>query len=261
MARGGLAQREAAFARELNAQQFQDQRLQNDAYGDLSDSSDLSATQKSPLELPQRSYTNAGEEDEEGLPSTMMELERQRTKEAKMREAAEQFVGAPVVPTVGPQEGEPEGEETSETETTEQEESQEEAAPEIEEQEAQEEAYQRAIESARARRAQQKAAAEAAAGAFGADEAQELAVKSAWDGMKTGSSETIIGPILIQDIQLVNQIAFKSKGIPELRFIEIVELVFLHIAIALGLLIFLGFVYSLLTAAIKGAESVLGPVL
>lgn len=47
----------------------------------------------SPLELPQQSY------------ATAREFQEQRTREAKMKEVAEQFVGAPVVPTIGPQPG------------------------------------------------------------------------------------------------------------------------------------------------------------
>lgn len=66
-----------------------------------SDESDLGVTRKSPLELPQRSYVQPKEEEIEGIPSTVMEMQKQRQREERMKATAEQLVGAPVTPTVG----------------------------------------------------------------------------------------------------------------------------------------------------------------
>lgn len=276
--RGGAARREAAFASELNARRFQDQYRpslaannndqyaaslaandndqytsslaanDNDAYGDLADSSDLSQTQRSPLELPPRSYTTEGEEDEEGLPSTVMELERQRTKEAKMRETAEQFVGAPAIP--GPSEegaeAEGRGQATRQPEAT--------AGPEgtsPEESDVQQPGvYQRIRDRLRSEERSTPLVG-------GGDEVEELAVKSAWDSAKAATSETLIVPMIIQDIQLVNQIAFKSKAVPELRFFEIVELIFLHIFVAIVVIIIVGFLYGLISAILHALGTII----
>lgn len=59
----------------------------------LTDSSSLGETKKSPLELPQSSYTQA------------RELQEQRERERRMVETADQFVGAPTFPTTEPLSG------------------------------------------------------------------------------------------------------------------------------------------------------------
>lgn len=48
----------------------------------------------SPLDLPQRSYTDAGEKADET--STLLELQKQRQREQRMRETAAQFTGEPL---------------------------------------------------------------------------------------------------------------------------------------------------------------------
>ncbi|MFA5935440.1 MAG: hypothetical protein WC787_01105 [Patescibacteria group bacterium] len=108
MAQGGTARREADYSRNLNALQFQDRRNTqaandnvDDPFANLSDSSDLTKTQASPIELPARSYTSGAANDNDAPASTLMEMEAQRTRDTKMRKTGEQFVGAPIVPTMG----------------------------------------------------------------------------------------------------------------------------------------------------------------
>jgi hypothetical protein len=177
-----------------------------------------------------------------------MELERQRTREAKMRETAEQFVGAPAIP--GPSEDgagqEGRGQEKRRPEIADQE------GPSPEESDIQQPGvYQRIRDRLRS---QEKAPSLTGGGG---DEVEELAVKSAWDSAKAATSETLVVPMIIQDIQLVNQIAFKSKAVPELRFFEIVELVLLHILVAIVLLIVVGFLYSLISAILQALGTII----
>src|SRR5690349_19431161 len=105
---GGKPGRTLSYTVGLSSAQLQDRRAQQDESVQLSDSSDLSTTRPSPLELRRRSYTEAeteGPGDGATTASTLAEMESQRTREAKMRETAEQFVGAPVTPTIGEGEG------------------------------------------------------------------------------------------------------------------------------------------------------------
>lgn len=66
----------------------------------LTDSSNLDVTERSPIQLPERSYTQEQDTETEfgEQISTLAEMEEQRARETKMRETAEQFVGAPTQP-------------------------------------------------------------------------------------------------------------------------------------------------------------------
>ena len=86
----------------LNAAQArdaQDERVRESSQ--LTDDSGLGETRASPLQLPQRSYTQATEDEIDGLPSTVMGMQEQRQREERMKATAEQFAGAPTTPTVG----------------------------------------------------------------------------------------------------------------------------------------------------------------
>ncbi len=85
----------------LNASQArdaQDERVRESSQ--LTDDSGLGETKASPLQLPQRSYTQATEDEIEGIPSTVMAMQQQRQREERMKATAEQFAGAPTTPTV-----------------------------------------------------------------------------------------------------------------------------------------------------------------
>lgn len=99
--RAELRPQDIFAARELGARRFRDARereitaqaaLQNTRLTEA-------AAGPSPIELPKKSYATRGEE---GAPSRIAEMERQRARERKMAEAAKAFVGAPTVPEEAP---------------------------------------------------------------------------------------------------------------------------------------------------------------
>lgn len=92
-ANGNPMARSASFTMGLNSARGEARRNEDGMRdAELRDDSSLANTRPSPLELPQQSYAQAHESQE------------QRAREAKMKQTAEQFVGAPTVPSVDKQE-------------------------------------------------------------------------------------------------------------------------------------------------------------
>jgi len=240
---GGRPGRTLLYTVGLNSAQLQDRRAQQDESVQLSDSSDLSKTRTSPLDLPRRSYTEAeaeGSGDGATTVSTLAEMEAQRTRESKMRQTAEQFVGAPFTPTMGeggarraPTTGE-RGIPSTEEEEKEAEEEEETAPDEGEiaqELLAAQTGDVRLLKELEAQRAQQ-AEIEAA----NATEANREQLKQTWDfieGANLATFEDVVGAIVavgMMDIQLVNKLTFRNFDqvpdltIPQTAFITAINL-------------------------------------
>ncbi|MEO5927216.1 MAG: hypothetical protein ABIO72_00770 [Patescibacteria group bacterium] len=104
-ARKAAAPRPVMLLSNFNAAQQSDRRGEaSDESTQLTDSNDLDVTQRSPLDLPARSYTT-GSSEETGFGeqiSSLGEMNAQRTRDTRMRDTAEQFVGASTSPGSAP---------------------------------------------------------------------------------------------------------------------------------------------------------------
>ena len=89
------------FAAGLAADQGRDAFTARQHEGVSRDGGGSEEGRKSPLELPQRSYTQVTGDKGEGIPSTVMGMQEQRQREERMQATAEQFAGVPTTPTVG----------------------------------------------------------------------------------------------------------------------------------------------------------------
>jgi hypothetical protein len=240
---GGRPGRTLSYTVGLSSAQLEDRRAQErDESVQLSDSSSLAETRPSPLELRRRSYTEAGAEgpgDGATTISTLAEMESQRTREAKMRETAEQFVGAPVTPTVGEGEapgapGAPRKRELPSPEEEAEMEEEEEAAPDegeiAQEFLAAQTGDVRLLKELEAQRAQQ-AEVEAA----NATQANRDQLKQTWDfveGANIATFEDLVGAVVavgMMDIQLVNKLTVRNfdqipdLSIPQTAFITAIN--------------------------------------
>lgn len=127
-AKKALGARAMAAMMALTSAQQQDVRsMGGDGPSHMSDESSLAVTRPSPLDLPQRSYTTEPEAADDGTPGMLAEMQAQRRREEKMRETAEQFAGAPALPSVESTEEAPTTEERTERPQRVEEEMQEEA--------------------------------------------------------------------------------------------------------------------------------------
>lgn len=164
-------------------------------------------SRRSPLELPQQSYAEA------------REFQEQRTREAKMKETAEQFVGAPAVPTIGPQPeaGEEVGEETKPAAPRR--EAGEEAPEEMTEEERARELAALAAQAAQEqRRTAEQQAAQAETQVRGAEENRMKDAQRLWRFVQGLESLTIIGAIITiasMNLQLFNDMTVRTKLLPK----------------------------------------------
>lgn len=203
----------------LNAAQArdaQDERVRESSQ--LTDDSGLGETRASPLQLPQRSYTQATEDEIDGLPSTVMGMQEQRQREERMKATAEQFAGAPTTPTVGaPAEETQEGAEAKRRK-----------AARVEEQKEEEEAPSAGDYYANQQREAKKRGALAEKQQTLAEQRQQQYIqakrkiaKEKWDAASAALALTSISGIgfvafvMMKNVQLINQFTVKDTRIPE----------------------------------------------
>ncbi|MCR4279064.1 MAG: hypothetical protein NUV81_04180 [bacterium] len=96
---GELSQQNIQATRQLNSLRFRDNRTRARAESNgLRETGITEGQRPSPLDLPKESYTS---NTDEGVPSRIAEIERQRASQQRMKDVASEFVGGPSTPDAG----------------------------------------------------------------------------------------------------------------------------------------------------------------
>lgn len=234
-----LLTRGAAMMMAFNASQApQLEDRGRDESEQVTDSSDLSETKPSPLERPTSSYTQPTETEETesgdvSFPSTVMEMQEQRQREARMKETAEQFVGAPTTPSAEERTPSEQPQEQKRKASTQEATS---GGDELAQAQAMRDAQ--AAESRRQNQIQQSQAATQQSAAQGS-EAERQALKNIWrfmNGTDTLTAEDVVGGILVigmMNAQLINQYVFHHELVPELDLPEVSFIVCIDCCLAI----------------------------
>lgn len=280
MAQGGTARRETTYARQLNTLRLQDLRSSSaandadgfgeapnddDRFANLSDSSDLSETQASPIELPEQSYTSrrtANDTDEFGdaendndMPSTVMELERQRAKDKKMRDTAEQFTGQPSIPQIGPTGAPNAGPSRQSGGKRRSPEAEDEETSEAEEPQMSREMMERQLRDAF------KGQSRSSTSTGSSQAPVQAGQKHGLSAVKKGAGLTGLGLLvtfLIMNVQLINEMSFNNKNIPKLSFIEKTLTIFLDIFLFIFAFLLLAFTVSVVVGVLTKFAGLFG---
>jgi hypothetical protein len=239
-ARSGTGQpscsRSAALASQLYSDRSQDSRRRERESDDLQGSDSLEETLPSPLDLPDQSYAandnasrwpandNAAEEGPAMQSSALGEINKQSRQQAGMLATAAQFTGTSRGTTSGRDE---ELSSDMEEDTSSRRQGRRTAAEDAANDEEEENAtatlvaaYQRAVQTSQ--REKQKLEADSPQAQQIQAHVKEAA--KAWKAAKFGTAVTVVGllvTLLIMNLQLINQISFKSSIIPRLSLPEL----------------------------------------